>query len=411
MTQHGSCAIVAIGDELLLGEIQDSNSSYLAQVISAYGFHVKSMAIIGDEEERIVADLNALCQEVDLIFVTGGLGPTLDDRTRHALAALTGTELREHKTAWKQIESYYKKHWPAREMPPSNKRQALIPRGVKVLKNDRGTAPGMLAQVNGTYIVCMPGVPHEMKAMAQRFVGNLDKLFPELHVPVLEEIHFAGLGESRAQDMLGSLLMGNSAARIQVGICAHEGGHITIRVRGPAAKVRTHAQKIRKILKHSVLPCSGLAESIVQELTKRKQTLTSAESCTCGHIVAAIGAIAGASAVLRESLIAYHNDVKVERLDVNPSLIKKYGVVSEEVVEAMAEGALCRSNADFAIATSGIAGPGGGSAKKPVGTVWVAVAAKHKMLTQRLSVRGDRVRIQQRAAAEALRLLWQLLIE
>lgn len=406
--RHGTCGIIAIGDEILLGEIQDSNSAYLAQSISRYGFHVNSMSVIGDDEDRMTAAMLAACDQVDVLFVTGGLGPTEDDRTRHALARVTGTTLRESKTAWKQITNYYSANFPGRKIAASNKRQALIPRGVEVLKNDRGTAPGMMAHVHDTYIVCMPGVPHEMRAMAERFIGRLDELFPELDVPVCEEIHFAGLGESRAQDMLGDLL---SAQRLQIGICAHEDGHITIRVRGAATSVKRRCAQIRKVLQAYLLPTAGLAESLVQVLGKRGKTLTSAESCTCGHIVAAIGAIPGASAILKEALVAYHEDVKAERLDVAPDLINKYGIVSEEVAEAMAEGALFRSGADYAVSSTGVAGPDGGTKDTPVGTVWIAAASKHNLLTQKLSIRGSRQRVQRRAAAEALRLLWSLLAD
>ncbi len=408
MPRKFNCAIIAIGDELLMGKIQDSNSSFLAHLISEYGFHVLSMEIIGDEEPRMVAAMQSALEEADLLLITGGLGPTEDDRTRHALAAVTGTALQENKSAWRQITSYYNKNWPGRTMSASNKRQALMPRGTKILKNDRGTAPGMLAKVGEAYIACMPGVPHEMRAMADRLMGQLDDLFPDLHPPVCEEIHFAGLGESRAQDLLGDLLAGEKP---QVGICAHEDGHITIRVRGSASAVKTRCSKIRKVLKHFLLPTSSLAESIVTTLSERGELLTTAESCTCGHIVAAIGAIPGASDVLHESMVAYHNDIKTQRLGVDPTLIKQHGVVSEQVVAAMAKGALDRTYANYAIVSSGIAGPGGGTKQKPVGTVWVAVASEDRVMTHRLSLRGDRSRIQRRSAAEALRLLWQLIIE
>ena len=299
-------------------------------------------------------------------------------------------------------------NFPGRKIAASNKRQCLIPRGVEVLKNDRGTAPGMLAHVHDTYIVCMPGVPHEMRAMAERFIARLDELFPELHVPVCEEIHFAGLGESRAQDMLGDLL---TASNLQIGICAHEDGHITIRVRGAASSVKRRCAQVRKVLQDYLLPTAGLAESLVQVLSKRKKTFTSAESCTSGHIVAAIGNISGASAILKEALVAYHEDVKAERLDVAPELIEKYGVVSEEVAESMAEGALQRSGADYAVSSTGVAGPSGGSKETPVGTVWIAAVSGDNLLTQKLSIRGSRQRVQRRAAAEALRLLWSLLAD
>jgi nicotinamide-nucleotide amidase len=330
-----------------------------------------------------------------------------DDRTRHALARLTGTPLLHNQQAWKQITAYIEQHWPGRAIAESNRRQALMPRGVKILKNDRGTAPGMLARMNGAYLACMPGVPHEMKAMVQRLCEGLEHLFPDMQVPYCEEIHFSGCGESRAQDLLGQLLAGDKP---QVGICAHEEGHITIRIRGARTSVQRRCARIKKILNKFLLPGVSLAASIVEELNKRGALITCAESCTAGRIVAQIGAVPGASAVLHESLVAYHNDVKIRRLHVNPQTIDAHGVVSEAVVEAMARGALLRSGADFALASSGIAGPDGGSAAKPIGTVWIAAAMHDHVISQQLSLRGDRERIQRRAAAEALRLLWQLMI-
>ncbi|MDA3961745.1 MAG: nicotinamide-nucleotide amidohydrolase family protein [Planctomycetota bacterium] len=404
MSRH-TARILAIGDELLLGRTVDTNSAFLARWCADRGLTVTGVQILGDDEATLVAAIKAAASASDLVLVTGGLGPTEDDRTRHALAGAMGAKLEASARAWNQIERYWGKLRPG-PVPVSNKRQALMPVGARVLKNDRGTAPGMLGQVQGAWIACMPGVPHEMFAMAERLSTQLPRLIPGLRVPEVGEVHFAGLGESSAQDQLGALL---SPGPVQVGITAHELGHITVRVVGSATAVRKRCAAVRNILKPYLLPEAGLAPSLVAVLTKRGQTITSAESCTCGAIAGMLGAVPGCSAVLQEALVAYHNEVKAGYLGVSAVDLKRHGAVSEQVVAQMARGALARSGASLALATSGIAGPDGGTRAKPVGTVWMAAALGSRVVTRHSHIRGDRSRVQQRAAASALLLGWQLL--
>lgn len=412
MKKDLTCSILSIGDEILIGAIQDSNSSWLAQKITALGFTVIAMNICGDEQQALEDSIARAMITSDLVLISGGLGPTEDDRTRHAVAHVINVDLEFNERAWKQVCAYYEKHYPQAIVSESNKRQALTPRVATLLKNDRGTAPGLLVHAPEAIIACMPGVPHEMYAMAERLFAQLPQVFAKKGIEwkptYCEELYFTALGESAAQDMLGDLLKSD---RVQVGITAQELAYITIRVGGAQTSVRKHIAQIKKILKEYLLPASGLAASIVPILSKKNQTLTTAESCTCGHILTQLGSIAGASAILHQGSVVYHESSKQSLLGVDSRLIKKHGVVSEQVAQAMAEGARKLANADYALSSTGIAGPDGGTRKNPVGTVYIAAASTKGTLTRRLQIRGSRERIQRRAAADALRLLWEQLTE
>lgn len=406
MSARHTARILAIGDELLLGRTVDTNSAWLARWCIDRGFRVTGVQILGDDEASLVYAMRESAIAADLVLVTGGLGPTEDDRTRHALASAMETPLEESAAAWKQVSAYWGKLGRGQQPPASNRRQALTPKGATLLRNDRGTAPGLLGSCHGAWIACMPGVPHEMKAMAERLGQQLPKRFPDLFVPTVGEVHFAGLGESSAQDMLGVLLSGETP---RVGITAHELGHITVRCVGTATAVKRRCAAVRKVLKAHLVPEAGLAPSLVARLIVKGQIITAAESCTCGHIAAMIGAVPGASNVLRQTYVTYHNDAKQRLVGVDPGDLKLHGAVSQAVVEQMARGALAAAGADLAVASSGIAGPDGGTKAKPVGTVWIAAAMGDRVVSKLTHVRGDRERVQRRAAASALLLGWQLL--
>ncbi len=397
--------ILAIGDELLLGRTVDTNSTHIARWLGDHGFTVDGVRTVADGENAIIDALH-WAAKVDLVICTGGLGPTDDDRTRQALASALGVPLTFRTAAWAAITAWYARVRPGKPIPTTNRRQAELPRGAQILANDRGTAPGMLTRLGKAWVACMPGVPHEMHAMLDGVGRRLPRLYPGLTVPEVEEVWFAGLGESDAQERIGDLLTEHDP---RVGITVSELGHITLRAIGAAAAVRERCERLRGILAPWCLPAAGIAPSLVGELARRGQTLTLAESCTCGHAAAQIGAVPGASAVLRRAVVTYHNDAKAAMLGVDPRLIRRHGAVSEAVARAMATGARTAAGADLAVATTGIAGPGGGTPEKPVGTVWIAAADAGRVVARRILVQGTRERIQRRAAANALLLAWQLL--
>jgi nicotinamide-nucleotide amidase len=317
-----------------------------------------------------------------------------------------GVSLEESATAWRVIRKAWARLRPGVTVPDINRQQALVPLGGSWLANDRGTAPGLLAHIGSCQVACLPGVPHEMLAMAQRLARRLPRLVPGLIRPVVAEVWFSGIGESTAQERIADLF---SERDPQVGITVSEAGHITLRVVGRGPVVRRRARELAARLTGHVLPAPGLAASLVAELARRGQIMTAAESCTCGQVAAQLGAVPGASAVWQAGIIAYHDAVKRRLLGVPAALLRRHGAVSCEVVAAMAAGARSLARADVAVATSGIAGPGGGTATKPVGLVWLACATRSGVVTREVRIRGERERIQRRAAAAALQLVWDVL--
>lgn len=396
--------ILSIGDELILGRTVDSNSAHIAARLSDAGLTVDAIRAVGDGETAIAAAMRQACRGADLVVCTGGLGPTEDDRTRHALARCLRVPLRSSPAAWRHVVRWYATHRHGAAVPPANRRQALLPAGSAALANDRGTACGILGRIAGRPIACLPGVPHEMRAMLDRLLRRLPRLVPGLRAPCIGEVWFAGLGESAAQERIAGLL---SERDPLVGITVSELGHITLRAVGAPAQVRARCARLREALRPWLLPAAGLAPSLLQRLAGAGARIAFAESCTAGRAAALLLSQPGASAVLRESLIAYHEDAKVARLGVPRRLIRAHGVVSEAVARAMAEGMRRRSGADLAVATTGLAGPGGGDARTPVGTVWLAAATRDRTSAREVRIGGDRGRVQRRGAAEALLLAWQ----
>jgi nicotinamide-nucleotide amidase len=318
-----------------------------------------------------------------------------------------GVSLVESIAAWKKIVAYYQNNLPNTPIPEVNRRQALLPRGARLLENDRGTAPGIIGRVGNCRVICMPGVPHEMFAMLDRVEKALTTWYPSLRPPTIGEVWFAGIGESTAQEHIGDLL---SEQDPQVGITVSEHGHITLCVVGAAEVVSKRVSALKHVLKPWLLPAPGVAASLVRVLSRRKLTIATAESCTCGQVVAKLGAVAGTSAMLRESIVAYHPQVKTQRLGVTAATIRRHGIVSETVAATMAQGMRVYAKADYAIATTGVAGPSGGTAAIPVGTVCLAVADAKGVITRMIRVRGGRERVQTRAAAHALILAYEVVV-
>lgn len=396
--------LLSIGDELVNGRTVDTNATHLARCLTDAGFLVVGIAAVGDGHGALATALTAAADDADLVVCTGGLGPTDDDRTRAALAQVVGVSLVEDAGAWKAIRRRWALLRPGQEPSPSNRRQALVPTGAAVLANDRGTAPGLLVRRAQTWIACLPGVPHEMIAMAERLIRTLPRRFPGLVVPRVAELYLAGVGESLVQEHLYGQFDGEDP---QVGITVSESGHLVLRVVGTSAAVRARLAILRRKVRPWLLPAPGLAASIIPTLAARSLTITTAESCTVGLVAAALGSVPGASAVLHEALVAYAPEAKRRRLGVAQAAVQE--VVSQACVEAMARGARRRTGADVAVATTGLAGPGGGSPDLPVGTVWVAVADVHGVQSRSVRIDGSRARVQSRAVTEALLITWERL--
>lgn len=410
--------ILCIGTELLLGTITNSNARWLAEQLAALGIPHHRQGVVGDNRERLIAELQAAAERCAVLITTGGLGPTPDDLTTEAIAAAFGTPLVEHPQVWAEIQA----RLAARGRPcaASNRRQACLPEGAALLPNPTGTAPGMIWTPRpGFTILTFPGVPSEMRAMWQATAA------PWLQAAGLAEgvfasrmLRFWGVAESNLAEQMADLL---EAANPTVAPYAGAGQvklRITARAASMAAAEALLAPVEAEIRARTGALCFGvdddsLASVVLDQLRRRGQTLAVAESCTGGGLGAALAAVPGASDVLMGGVIAYANSVKQGLLGVPAALLDTHGAVSDPVASAMAEGARRSTGADWALAITGVAGPGGGSGEKPVGLVHIAVAGPAGCSSEGVRFGSSRGRswIQALAAGEALNRLRLALLD
>jgi len=373
--------VVAIGDELLHGGLLDTNSKYIAGELERLGVAVARFTVVGDDPERLRAALGDACARADVVVATGGLGPTLDDRTRDVVAELLGEPLRFDEPSWQQVLRWFERH--NRHVPDSNRRQAELPASATALANPVGTAPGFSVRVDRATLFALPGVPREMHVMLAEHV------LPALQVsaglqPTAQ--HFLRcLGPSEAllgQKLAPFMVAGRNPA---VGVTA-SGGMLTVRVVASAASLpqaadacEQTAAELRPLLGRWLFAegTQELPEMVLDRLRGQGRTIAFAESCTGGLCAAGLTDVAGSSDVVLGGVVAYSNDAKQRLLGVPAELLEAHGAVSEPVALAMATGARERFGSSVAVATTGIAGPGGGSEQKPVGTVCFACADEH----------------------------------
>lgn len=422
--------ILTIGDELLSGDTVNSNLAFLGERCRRLGVTVVRAVTVRDRVEEIVAALADAARWADICLVSGGLGPTSDDRTAEAVAAACGVSLVRNAEAEAAIAAMFARF--RREMPEINRKQADLPAGADMLVNPIGTAPGFAVTLpdsadrgRGCWVACMPGVPREMKRMmAEQVEPRLgrDFVLPQVERRIYRAI---GRGESaiaadlepivaearRRSPGLANLYLHYRAAMPQVLVIAEGAG-------GPDGAQATAAElaSLDEAFVAALRPALyGLGEldlpaRVVGALCRNQKTVVSAESCTGGRVGALLTGVAGASGCFLGGVVAYDNRIKVEALDVSAADLAAHGAVSEAVARAMAEGARRRLGSDFAVATTGIAGPDGGTPDKPVGTVDVAVADAEGCSYKRLSLHGERGLIQQVAALWALKLLWDRMV-
>lgn len=368
--------IIAIGTEMLLGELVDTNSAWLGQRLAALGVGVYRHTTIGDNPARISEALREAAVRSDLVLTTGGLGPTSDDLTNACLAEVAGREMVEYEEARRHVDEMFARF--GREPTPSNYKQALFPEGTELIPNPRGTAMGALLEVDGTLFATFPGVPVEMRGMYEDILEPLVRSRTEGSI-VSRTLWFTGIGESALAEEVQHLL---DASDPTVAPLAGQGKvRLRITARGAdkaeaRAKIDPVAEEIlEKLGKYYFGEDDETLESAVgKTLTDRGETLALAESCTGGLIAKRLTDAAGSSAYFTEGLVTYSDEAKRRLLGVPESTLHEYGAVSEETARAMAEGARERSGADHALSVTGIAGPGGGTKEKPVGTVWFGLA-------------------------------------
>lgn len=407
-------AILAVGDELTTGQKIDTNSAWLSARLLERGIETVEHATVPDEPEPIGAAIGRLARAADLVIVTGGLGPTADDLTRQGLAIALGAarndkpeELVEDAEALAEIRGWFERS--GRRMPETNRVQALRPRGAECVPNKFGTAPGLRAQIEQegvTLVFCLPGPPREMRPMFEQSV------LPELPAPdraiVARFVHAFGAGESHVAELLGDLM--DRDRNPVVGTTA-SGGIITCRMRAEFASA-DEAERALDDTERAVRERLGrlvygagedTLESVVIDLLRaRNQTLATVESCTGGLLGAALTEISGASDVYRGGWVTYTNEMKTAEVGVPRELLERQGAVSREVAEAMARGGRAASGADWAVGITGIAGPGGGSEAKPVGTVWIGVAGPDGVDVRWFVIPGNREDVRQWSVRSAL---------
>jgi competence/damage-inducible protein CinA-like protein len=405
--------VVTIGDELLLGFTLDTNAAHLARELAGAGVEIVRRSTVGDGSEEIAAAVREALERTGAVITTGGLGPTSDDLTKPSIAAIFGREMRLDEEILASLKARWLKRFPG-EFPKSNAQQAMVPVGARILANNHGSAPGIwLEDERGRWVAMLPGVPREMRGMLA------DTLLPLIleraaasggtpHVVRSLTLRTTGIGESALADTLGD------AARLPGGLPlaylpGWEGTDLRLTVRGmPAAEADAALARSAAILRAKIGKwvygegAADLAETVLDACRERRLTIAVGESCTGGMLGARLTAIPGSSDVVKGGIIAYDNEVKVAQLGVRQSTLEAHGAVSEETVREMASGARERLGTSIGIAITGIAGPGGGTPEKPVGTIWLGVDIEGTVRAKRIQTIGDRDENRRRSAQGAL---------
>ena len=387
--------IINIGDELLIGQVVNTNASTMARMLTEAGMEVGKTVVVGDSRDDIWQAVDAAMHSSDTVLVTGGLGPTKDDITKKLLCEYFGSELVESEVALENVKRLFAVR--GFELTPVNRAQALVPKCCEVLNNDVGTAPCMWFEREGKVLVSLPGVPHEMEwLMANRVIPKLKETF-RMETIINKNILTQGIGESFLSDLIEpwELALPECIRLAYLPVAGMTKLRLTCRItpdNPETPDIPELLQGLYKIAGQYIVgeDCETLAELVHKTLSERSLTLATAESCTGGTIASQLTAQAGASAYFKGGVVAYSNEVKECALGVQHSTLEAHGAVSEETAREMAEGVRKRLGADLAIATTGIAGPDGGTKEKPVGTVWIAVADATHTEAQLLSFPGRR---------------------
>jgi nicotinamide-nucleotide amidase len=401
------------GTELLAGDVHDTHLAFIAREIFALGLRIEERRTVGDGA-AIGETLKELFSRAEIIFVTGGLGPTSDDITRDVAAELLGLKLCEDA----ELLLSLKERLRARGIKwmPSIARQAQVPDGAEILPNENGSASGLYLRANinpktrSPHILLLPGPPRELQPMFRQHVMSVLRSIVKGSPPIERRFYkIAVMGESVIEQKIGKKIL--SILGVELGYCARP-GEVDIRIIGDRAVLNQADQIVRAELGDAIFTTGDetLEEVLVKLLTAKKKTLSVAESCTGGLLANRITNVPGSSAVLLAGYVCYSNEAKIDILGVDPQLIETHGAVSEEVARAMAEGARKRARATSALATTGIAGPSGGSDEKPIGTVYVALADESETKVRKLFFPSDRETFKQLVAQFAFEMLRRKLI-
>lgn len=397
--------ILAVGTEILLGNIVNTNAQYIANRLAELGIEVYHQSVVGDNAERLMQAYDLAFKRADLVITTGGLGPTKDDLTKEVAFEYFGKKAVLYEELLKEIEDYFKKiNMP---MSENNKKQAFFPEDAIIMKNKNGTAPGCIIEEGNKILAVLPGPPREMKLMFEESLVPYLKKFQD-SVLVSKTLRVIGLGESNVAEIIDDIL--ENSKNPTVAPYAKE-GQVTLRITAKAENeeegkklIISVEKEIRERLGISVYGEGDitLEEVVGKILVENNLTIATAESCTGGLLGGAIINYPGISKVFKEGFITYSNEAKIKRLNVSEKTLKNFGAVSSETAAEMAKGAALSSGSDIGISTTGIAGPGGGTKEKPVGLVYVGLYIKGEVKTKELHLVGNRQRIRNMTVMRAL---------
>jgi nicotinamide-nucleotide amidase len=410
-------SIITIGDELLIGQVVDTNSAWMAQELNKAGIWLKRRVAVGDVKQEIINALEDQAHDTQIILMTGGLGPTADDITKPVLNEYFDGKMVVHEPTLTFIRHLFENIY-RRPLTERNLHQAEVPDVCTVLPNARGSAPGMWFEKNGKIYISLPGVPHEMKDIMTAEV--IPRLRQHFTMPYISHrtLLTAGIGESYLADIIQNWEE-KLPAHLKLAYLPNY-GMVRLRITGSGADQQLLEQEldsqfaqVKALVKEWMVIDEDLPLQVVvgQLLKKQGKTVATAESCTGGYIAHLITSIPGSSAYYKGSVIPYANDVKKNLLQVSPETLSTAGAVSEDTVKQMVQGALAALGTDYALVTSGIMGPDGGSPEKPVGMVWVAVGNREKTVTQLMNFRFDRMRNIELTTNHSLNLLRKFIIE
>jgi nicotinamide-nucleotide amidase len=408
--------IITIGDEILIGQIVDTNSAFIGQQLNLNGISVKQISSVSDDRQHIINALDEAKKRADIILITGGLGPTKDDITKKTLCEYFNTKMRFDEQAYADVQAIFASY--GKEVTPINRKQAEVPEICEVIRNHNGTAPCMWFDVEGKIFVSMPGVPYEMKALLKDQV--IPKLKEKFKFPAIyhKTVLTQGIGESALAELISDWEDSLAADNIKLAYLPSPGMvRLRLSIKGsdePAIRktVESKIRELQSIISQYIYGYEIFGveqetlEMMVGKLLKdKKMTVSTAESCTGGYISHLITKVPGSSQYYIGSVISYSYEVKESELGVPHDVIEKYGAVSQQVVEQMAKAIRERYRTDYAVSASGIAGPDGGTAEKPVGTVWIAIATPTKIISQKFLFGTHRERNIHKTAQAALGLL------
>ena len=409
---HVSASLITIGDELLIGQVVDTNSAWIAQQLNKTGVWIETRIAIGDDEEAIRKTLKAVEKISDIVIITGGLGPTNDDITKDVLNKYFGGKLILNEDALKNVERIFQQY--NRPMPETNYNQAMIPDVCKPMQNLRGTAPGMIFEKSGKLFFSMPGVPHEMQAMVEMYVLSEIKSHFNLRSVEHRTAITIGIGESFLADRLKDF-----EAHLDTHIkLAYLPATRAVRLRlseylapGETSVIDSEFSKLQKLIADVMIANEDISipAAMGRLLLQKNATVATAESCTGGYIAHLFTSVPGSSKYFYGSVVSYDTSIKENILDIPKETIETFNVVSKEVATAMAKNVREKMKTDYAIATTGILGPDGGTNEIPVGTVWIAVASENEVIAQKLQLSFTRERNIEAAAIATFVLLKDVL--